>query len=69
MDENEVLSGKSREMLFPFIITQCICVAVILITLFVTKLFFKGTYNKAKVWYEKNFCVDTSISEVLGEKR
>lgn len=65
MDENEVLIGRKSEMLFPFVITQAVCVALILLTILATKLFFKGTYNKAKIWYEKNICVDTTIESVL----
>ena len=67
MDENEALNDKGREVLFPFLITQCICVAVIIITLFATKLFFKGTYEKARLWYKENMCTDTDVNEVLSD--
>ncbi len=69
MEDNEVLNVKKRDMLFPFIITQCVCVVLVLLTVFATRLFFKDTYKKAKVWYEKNICIDTDINEVItGEK-
>ncbi len=65
MKEDEILTPKRKEMLFPIIITQSVCIALILLTLFAVKLFFKGTYKEAKKWYDGNFCIDTSISEVL----
>jgi len=67
MEDNEVINVKKRNMLFPFIITQCVCIAVILLTVFAVKLFFKDTYKKAKYWYEKNICVDTDIASVIED--
>ena len=66
MDDNEISTVKKRETLFPFIITQCVCVSIVLLTLLAVKLFFKGTYKDEKLWYEENICVDTDINEVLA---
>jgi len=65
MNQEEIFTHKRKEMLFPIIITQSVCVALILLTLFVVKLFFVDTYKEAKKWYSDNICIDTSISEVL----
>jgi len=65
LDENEALGTKKREVFFPFIITQIICVVLIIITLLVTRFFFKDTFAKAKTWYKENFLIDTDIKSVI----
>lgn len=61
-------NNKSKDIYSKIIITQCICVAVILLTALTTKYFFKATFEELKKWYNNNFLIDTSISEVTEEK-
>lgn len=49
------------------IITQFICVAIILSTILITKFFFKDTYTELKEWYKTNICNDTDINEILQD--
>lgn len=50
------------------IITECICVALLIVSVFVCKYFFENTYSKVKTWYIENVCVDTDINEVLSDE-
>ncbi len=52
---------------FAIVITQCVCVVILLISLICIKYFFKGTYKQLKVFYEKEICSDTDINEVLSD--
>lgn len=47
------------------IITQAICVAVILLSVFVLKYFFKAEYKEVKNWYNTEIATNTDINEVL----
>mgnify|MGYP006992207729 CR=1 FL=1 len=49
------------------IITQGICVLIILTSVVVIKYFFKSTYKELKSFYISCVCSDTDIKEVLGE--
>ena len=65
MEAEEAVKAKQTDRWAQIIITECICVGIILISVLVIKYFFKDTYNELKVWYEKNICDTTEISEVL----
>lgn len=47
------------------IITQTICVLVVLLSVIVVKYFFKAEYAELEKWYKDNIAVNTEISEVL----
>ncbi|MBE6750003.1 MAG: hypothetical protein E7560_02445 [Ruminococcaceae bacterium] len=49
------------------IITQGICVLIILTSVVVIKYFFKSTYKKLESFYSAYICSDTDINEVIGE--
>ena len=49
------------------IITQIVCVALLLLSVFITKTFFKDTFLELKGYYIQTFSLDTDIYEVLGE--
>ena len=49
------------------ITAQAVCTVIILIAVLVMKYFFGGYYKTVKTWYDKNFCAETSISEVLED--
>lgn len=67
MENDEILTPKKRDCFASIIITQSICVVLILLTVLVVKYFFKGTYNQAKEWYSQNICVDTDIEQVISD--
>ena len=47
------------------IITQAICMVIILISVLVVTYFFKPEYAKAKKWYNSEIVINTDINEVL----
>lgn len=67
MPEEEI-NPKPNSQLANIIITQAICIALILIAVLITKYFFKDTYNELKIFYEQQICADTDINEVIGEE-
>lgn len=58
-------TGKS--VIAALITAQAVCTVIILIAVIVMKYFFGGYYKTVKKWYDKNFCAETSISEVLED--
>ena len=67
MENEEILQTKSKEMLPYIIITQSVCVILILLTVLTVKFFFKDNYSEVKTWYNHNICVDTDINQVISE--
>ena len=67
MPEEEI-NPRPSSQLANIIITQAICIALILIAVLITKYFFKDTYNELKIFYEQQICADTDINEVIGEE-
>ena len=67
MPEEEI-NPRPSSQLANIIITQAICIALILIAVLITKYFFKDTYNELKIFYEQQICDDTDINEVIGEE-
>ncbi len=63
-EQNEQILKPSSKWL-NIIITQIVCVSIILLALLIMKYFFKPTFNSVKEWYEINICNDTDINEVL----
>lgn len=47
------------------VISECICVLIVLLSFFVIKFFFVKQYNELLKWYNENICVDTDVNEVL----
>lgn len=61
-------SGQTGKSVTASLITaQAVCTVIILIAVLVMKYFFVGYYKTVKKWYDKNFCAETSISEVLED--
>lgn len=67
MEQEEILNTKPKERMPHIIITQSICVIMVIATLLVTKYFFKKEFKRVKDWYIKNICVNTDINEVIEE--
>jgi len=59
---------KVNDNLTKLIITQTVCVAIILLSIITVKYFFKGTYKKLLKFYNENICVTTDINEVLSDE-
>lgn len=66
MDEKDILKPPKRDKLMHIIITQGICVLLILLTVFIVKSFFKTTYEELKTWYSETFQVDIDINQVMS---
>ena len=47
------------------VITQSVCILIILISLLLIKYFSADTFSSIKKWYENNICNDTDVNEVL----
>lgn len=63
-EQNEKILKPDNKWL-NIIITQILCVSIILLSIIIMKYFFKGTFNSVKEWYEINICNDTDVNEVL----
>lgn len=63
MEEN--LTPKKSDYLYKIIITQVICITMILATIAITKYVFKSTYKELKTLYETYICDDTTVSEIM----
>ena len=48
------------------IITQFLCVTVVLLSVLTIKYFFKSEFKSLKKWYTAEICDDTRIEEVIG---
>ena len=49
------------------VITEIICITLLLLTVFTTKTFFKDTFRELQEYYFRTLNLDTDIYEVLGE--
>jgi hypothetical protein len=59
---------NKADNLTKLIITQAICVLIIISSVITVKYFFGGTYKKLLSWYKENICVTTDINEVLSDE-
>lgn len=65
---DEISPKKSSiDYIYKIIITEILCVVIILAAVIVVKYAFKDTYKELKEWYETYICDETSIDEVLKE--
>lgn len=67
MNNQDSQPKKGVNGYFAIVITQCVCVIIILLTVICVKFFFKGTYNQLKSFYDSQICIDTDIDEVLSQ--
>ncbi len=67
--ENESKSVERKNMYVPIFITQAVCIAVILITVLVIKLFFDNTYKEVKKWHDENLLEETTITANFEEEQ
>lgn len=59
---------KSKNMFAAVCITQAICIAVILITVLIIKIFFKPGWQKLRHWCVDNVLEKTEISDVFNKE-
>lgn len=64
MDENDILTPRRFGRAFKIIITESICVGIIIAAVLAIK-YFSPLYGEIKSWYTENLCCDTDIDEVL----
>lgn len=65
----ENVNLEPKNMFVPICITQSLCVAIILITVLIIKLFFDSSYLKLQKWCHKNFLEHTTITAFDEEDR
>ena len=65
--ENEKTLKFIMNAITGIIITEIVCISLLLLTVFTTKMFFKDTFLELKDYYFMTLCLDTDIYEVLGE--
>lgn len=56
-----------KDILLAVIITEVLCVAVILLTVVFMKYFWKDGFDEAKDFYSEHFLTETTLSEVIKE--
>ena len=59
--------NASIDYVYKIIITEILCVLIIIGGITVIKYLFADTYKDLKVWYEEYICDETSINEVMEE--
>ena len=57
---------EKRGMYINIIITQAICMIVVLLSVITIKYFFKSDFKELKDWYKTQITADTRIEEVVG---
>ncbi len=65
MENTENKTARARNYYISIMITQFICVLILLLSVICMKYFFKGTYSRVKEFYVNELCSDTDINEVL----
>ncbi len=63
-NQNETSVTQNNKWL-GIVITQVVCVSIILLSLILMKYFWHDTFDSVKKWYEINICNDTDVNEVL----
>ncbi len=56
---------EKKDMYINIIITEAVCVLVILLSVLCLKYFFKSDFKSFKEWYYIEITNDTKISEVI----
>lgn len=64
MEEKQKISADTYMKIS---IVQAVFVLAVILSLVITKYFFKNTYTQIKQWYEQNICVSTDVNEVMEE--
>lgn len=64
MEEKQKISADTYMKIS---IVQAAFVLAVILSLVITKYFFKNTYTQIKQWYEQNICVSTDVNEVMEE--
>jgi hypothetical protein len=59
---------KYKNMYVAICVTQTVCLAVILITVLIVKMFFDNSYIKLKSWCEQNILEQTVITAAFDEE-
>ena len=58
-------NSRFFEYFYKIIITELICIGLIIISVFLIKSFSNKIYSSLKEFYIQNLCVDTDINEVI----
>ncbi len=59
--------SKAKDILLAVIITEAVCVVIILLGLLFLKYFSAGSFNRLEEFYSEHFLTETSLSEVIKE--
>lgn len=67
MDTDDILKKPKKDKFLNIIVTEIICVFLLILVVLVTKYFFKVEFIEFKEWYNQNFLVDIDINQVLED--
>lgn len=68
MTEKEAVGQiKPKNTFVAVLITQSICVVMIILSVLTVKFFFKAEHKKLAEWYEKNVAAGISAEDVLNK--
>lgn len=68
MDTGDILKTSKNDKFLHIIITEIICVFMLILMVLVTKYFFKAKFIEIKDWYNQNFLIDIDINQVLEDE-
>ncbi len=69
MDEEMVVSETGPRNMFVYIaVAQSVCIAVLILSVFIIKLISPAMHEKITHWYTENLLDETRVSEVFGEE-
>ena len=64
---SEQISTNNKNQFVNIVTVQAVFVIIILISVIISKYFFKDIYTEMKKFYKEQICSETHISEVIGE--
>ncbi len=59
--------SKAKDILLAVIVTEAVCVALILLGVLLMKYFSSGGFSRLQGFYSEHFLTETSLSEVIKE--
>ena len=68
VSEKENLEKETRSGFVAIVLTQAVCIAVILIAVLIIKFFFGQSFREVQKWYGDNILDETCVSDVFSEE-
>lgn len=67
MDTDDILKPPKKDKFLHIVITEIVCVFLLIMVVLITKYFFKTEFLEFKEWYNQNVLVDIDINQVLED--